>query len=155
MLHWLGIFDVLPYTPNAALVVFMVFYSLLIYAFTKQLLNAKHVNGGVIMSTLCIYLIIGLLWGTGYTLLHSLSDGKAFSGALIDPENLQTSTLHIFNYFSMVTLTTLGYGDITPQMPEAASLCQMEAIIGQFYTAVLVAWLVGMYGRPMGKQEQE
>ena len=154
ILHWLGVFNVLPYTPNAALVVFMIFYALLIYAFTKQLINAKHVNGGVIMATLCIYLIIGLLWGTSYTLLQSLSDGKAFSGALIDPENLETSALHIFNYFSMVTLTTLGYGDITPQLPEAASLCQMEAIVGQFYTAVLVAWLVGMYGRPMGKQEE-
>jgi voltage-gated potassium channel len=153
--HWLGIFDVVPYSANAGLVLFVFFYALIIYSFTKQLLQSKHVNGGVIMVTLCIYLLLGLLWGACYALLHNLSDGHAFSGVLIDPENLETSTLHIFNYFSMVTLTTLGYGDITPQLPEAASLCQMEAIVGQFYTAVLVAWLVGMYGRPMGKQEQE
>jgi len=57
--------------------------------------------------------------------------------------------VHVFNYFSLVTLTSLGYGDITPQSLGAASLCQMEAIIGQFYTAVLVAWLVGMYGKPL------
>lgn len=58
-------------------------------------------------------------------------------------DNVQDSPLHIFNYFSMVTLTTLGYGDITPQTAGAGALCQMEAIVGQFFTAVVVAWLVG------------
>jgi hypothetical protein len=43
----------------------------------------------------------------------------------------------------MVTLTTLGYGDITPQNPGAGALCQLEAIIGQFFTAVIVGWMVG------------
>lgn len=52
-----------------------------------------------------------------------------------------------FNYFSLVTLTTLGYGDITPQTAGAGALCQMEAITGQFYTAVVVAWLVGNFVR--------
>lgn len=147
--HWLGIFNVVPYSANAGLVLFIVFYALLIYAFIKQLLNASHVTGGVIMATLCLYLIIGLMWGSAYSLLQLVYGNAAFSGALL--ENAGTSQLHLFNYFSIVTLTTLGYGDITPQIPEAASLCQMEAIVGQFYTAVLVAWLVGMYGKPMGR----
>lgn len=74
--------------------------------------------------------------------MGELSPGS-YSGALLEkePDNL----LHIYNYFSMVTLTTLGYGDITPQTPGAAALCQMEAIVGQFFTAVLVAWLVGNF----------
>ena len=145
--HWLGIFKLVPYSGTAALVLFIVFYALLVVAFIKQLVNASHVSGAVIMASLCLYLILGLLWGAAYTLLQSVYGG-AFSGVLL--EHAGTSSLHIFNYFSMVTLTTLGYGDITPQIPEAASLCQMQAIIGQFYTAVLVAWLVGMYGKPMG-----
>ena len=45
----------------------------------------------------------------------------------------------------MVTLTTLGYGDITPQTHAAGALCQIEAITGQFFIAVVVAWLVGNY----------
>jgi len=148
--HWLGIFDIVPYSSNAALSLFIIFYALLIFAFTKQLLSSTCVNGRVIMTSLCLYLIIGLLWGTAYTLLQG-TYGKAFSGVLL--ENGGTSQLHLFNYFSMVTLTTLGYGDITPQIPEAASLCQMEAIVGQFYTAVLVAWLVGMYGKPIARNQ--
>lgn len=149
ILHWLGIFEVLPYSATGAMVLFIIFYSFLIVAFTKQLLLSKQVSGGVIMASLCLYLVIGLLWGSAYALIAVLHEG-AFSGALL--ENAATSEIHLYNYFSMVTLTTLGYGDITPQIPEAASLCQMEAIVGQFYTAVLVAWLVGMYGKPMGRQ---
>jgi len=77
-----------------------------------------------------------------YAVLNEFYPG-AYGGTLL--ENLQGNSVHIFTYFSMVTLTTLGYGDITPQTAGAASLCQMEAIVGQFFTAVLAAWLVGMY----------
>jgi amino acid transporter len=129
----------------------VLFYALLIYAFFKQLLRAQNVNAGVILVSLCLYLIIGLFWGSLYTLLQRFC-GDAFSGVLL--EDAGTSVLHLFNYFSIVTLTTLGYGDITPQIPAAASLCQMEAIVGQFYTAVLVAWLVGMYGKPVANEKK-
>ena len=48
-------------------------------------------------------------------------------------------------YFSFVTIPSLGYGDITPLKPIARTFAYLEAIVGQFYVAVLVAWLVGMY----------
>jgi len=152
VLYWLGVFKIVPFSAEGALVLFLSFYGLLIFAFIKQLLRATTVTGEVIAATLCLYLIIGLFWGAGYTLLAQLNEG-AFSGALL--ENAATSRLHLFNYFSMVTLTTLGYGDITPQIPGAASLCQMEAIVGQFFTAVLVAWLVGTYKRPTQEPAQD
>jgi len=74
-------------------------------------------------------------------LLEELLPGS-YGGGLL--ESVQGHSVHIFNYFSMVTLTTLGYGDIIPQTAGAAALCQLEAIVGQFFTAVLVAWLMGM-----------
>ena len=132
------------------MVLFAGFYALLIYSLIRQLLSASHVTSGVLSGTMCLYLILGLFWGTLYCLLDQIHPG-AFSGALL--EDPQTSKLHLFNYFSLVTLTSLGYGDITPQIPGAASLCQMQAIVGQFFTAVLVAWLVGMYGKPNPKHE--
>ena len=103
----------------------------------------------MISATLCLYLVIGLFWGTLYTLLYELSPG-AYAGALLEINT--HSHLTTFNYFSMVTLTTLGYGDITPQTPGAASLCQLEAIMGQFFTAVVVAWLVGNFVSDRKKQ---
>jgi len=48
-------------------------------------------------------------------------------------------------YFSFVTIPSLSYGDITPLKPIARTFAYLEAIVGQFYVAVLVAWLVGMY----------
>jgi predicted nucleic-acid-binding Zn-ribbon protein len=51
------------------------------------------------------------------------------------------------NYFSFVTIATLGYGDIVPKLPTTQMLAILEAVIGQFYMAVVIAWLVGTYVR--------
>ncbi len=140
-LYWLGIYEVVAFSRFGAHLLFTVFYGLLVYSFTIQITHAKRVSTNVLSATLSLYLIIGLFWGALYTLLNEISPGS-YSGNLL--ENTQ-NTFHVFNYFSFVTLTTLGYGDITPQTAGASSLCQMEAIVGQFYTAVVVAWLVGMH----------
>lgn len=142
VLYWLGIYDIIHFTRFGSYLLIAVYFGLLMYSYTMQLARFQKVTKNVLYATLCLYLIIGLFWGSLYTLLNELSPG-AYSGTLLD--NVQGSSLHIFHYFSMVTLTTLGYGDITPQTAGAASLCQVEAIVGQFFTAVLVAWLVGMY----------
>jgi len=152
ILHWLGEYISIPYVKEGALALFVGFYALILVSFIKQLLKSKKIDAEVITGSLCIYLIIGLLWGSAYNLTFAL-DPSAFSGNLVELKGV--SKVHVFNYFSLVTLTSLGYGDITPQSLGAASLCQMEAIIGQFYTAVLVAWLVGMYGKPFSKKEKE
>ena len=140
VLYWLGIYDVIRFSRLGSYLLIVGYFGLLMYSYTMQLARFQKVTVNVLYATLCLYLIIGLFWGALYTLLHELSPG-AYSGVLLD--NVQDSPLHIFNYFSMVTLTTLGYGDITPQSPGAGALCQMEAIVGQFFTAVVVAWLVG------------
>ncbi len=151
-LFWLSVFDVVQFSTEVSLALFVIYYALLVYAFVLQLVTSTEVNRNVIAGTLCLYLVIGLFWGACYNLLHALNN-EAFSGNLVELANV--SKIHVFNYFSMVTLTTLGYGDITPQIPGAAALCQMEAIIGQFFTAVLVAWLVGMYRRPGSESSQD
>jgi len=51
------------------------------------------------------------------------------------------------NYFSFVTIATVGYGDIVPKLPITQMLAILEAVIGQFYMAVVIAWLVGTYAR--------
>jgi hypothetical protein len=141
ILYWLGFFDALAFSRIGAQLLATIFYALLIYTFTLQIKRARKVTSKELYATFCLYLIIGLFWGSLYTLLYSVDPG-AYSGALLESTN---NTSHTFNYFSLVTLTTLGYGDITPQTAGAAALCQMEAIFGQFFTAVVVAWLVGMF----------
>ena len=152
VLFWLSILKIVPFSTEGSLALFVIYYALLVYAFTRQLITSREVTRNLIAGTLCLYLVIGLFWGAAYNLLYAI-DNTAFSGNLV--ELADVSKLHVFNYFSMVTLTTLGYGDITPQTSGAGALCQMEAIIGQFFTAVLVAWLVGMYRRPGNKPSQD
>lgn len=141
-LYWLGLYEIIPFDLLSAYFLLAVFYKLLIIAFAGQLIRAQKIDLQVIYGTLCLYLIIGLFWGALYSLLYEVSPGS-FSGVLLDMPT--GALLTTFNYFSIVTLTTLGYGDITPQNHAAGALCQIEAITGQFYIAVVVAWLVGNY----------
>jgi hypothetical protein len=140
VLYWLGIYDVIQFSRQGSYLLFIAYFSLLIYSYIREFSRFQRVTLEILYGTLCLYLIIGLFWGSLYTLLNELQPGS-YGGTLLD--NAEGSKLHIFNYFSMVTLTTLGYGDITPQTPGAGSLCQLEAIIGQFFTAVIVGWMVG------------
>ena len=140
LLYWLGIYEVIRFSRLGSYLLFILYFSLLIYSYIRELASFQRVTLEVLYGALCLYLIVGLFWGALYTLLNSLYPGS-YSGILL--ESTQGSQLHIFNYFSMVTLTTLGYGDITPQTPGAGALCQLEAIIGQFFTAVIVGWMVG------------
>ncbi len=142
VLYWLGIYDVVEFSLQGAYLLFVVYYGLLIYSYSLQISRSKKVTKNVLFAAFCLYLMIGLFWGALYGLVNSIQPG-AYSGVLL--ENVGKNVVHVFNYFSLITLTTLGYGDITPQTPGAASICQVEAVVGQFFTAVLVAWLVSRY----------
>jgi len=121
-LYWLGLFDVVVVSRISAHLLFTAFYALLIYTFTVQIKNATRVTRKELYATFSLYLIIGLFWGSIYTLLYYVHP-DAYSGVLLETTN---NASHIFNYFSFVTLTTLGYGDITPQTAGAGALCQMD-----------------------------
>ena len=89
----------------------------------------------------CIYLLSGALWGIVYFLLSVISPAS-FVGITGETWSEQ---LNEFTYYSFVTLTTLGYGDITPAAPVARTLNYLEAVLGQMYLTVLVAALVGIH----------
>ena len=93
-----------------------------------------------IVGGLCIYLLLGLLWAMLFASVE-IVDPAAFeyTGREID------SPRGHFLYYSFVTLTTLGYGDIAPVHPVARTLAYLEAVAGQLYIAVLVAGLIGRY----------
>jgi hypothetical protein len=84
------------------------------------------------------YLLLGLGWALAYELV-ALLDAGAFSGT-----GLAGSPRYPFVYFSFVTLTTLGYGDVTPVHPVARSLAIAEGLTGQLYPAILLARLVSL-----------
>lgn len=99
-----------------------------------------RVSRDVIYASIIVYLLMGIMWGDIFSLVNHF-DPEAFdiSGFKINNPDA------IFLYFSYVTLTTLGYGDISPLTSHAYSLAILEAVIGQLYLTVLVARLVGLH----------
>jgi hypothetical protein len=80
------------------------------------------------------------MWSQIYVLLETLQPGQ-FAFSMDDGQSMAA----LFRYFSLVTITTVGYGDITPLGPGARAFANLEAVVGQLYLVILVAWLVGMH----------
>jgi hypothetical protein len=92
----------------------------------------------VILSAITVYVLLGVFWGFAYLLLHEASPG-AFN---LDPA-LGSPEVQL-RYFSLMTLTTVGYGDIVPRSSEARAFASIEALLGQIYLAAVVARIVGV-----------
>ncbi|GMR05893.1 MAG: potassium channel family protein [Gammaproteobacteria bacterium] len=105
----------------------------------RQVLFTGIIDGHKIIGAICIYLLLGLIWALMYLLIAEAVP-EALNGLQQAPWYENFSAL---SYFSFVTLTTLGYGDISPASPIAQFLAYMEAVVGIFYTAILVASLIG------------
>jgi hypothetical protein len=93
-----------------------------------------------ILGAIALYILIGVLWAQAYQLVSIRVPG-AYAGIAHDGGAPDRS---IWVYFSFVTLTTLGYGDITPVAHSARSLAILEALIGQLYPAIVLARLVSL-----------
>ena len=108
----------------------------------KQIALDSKVSTNRIIGAICVYLMLGVIWALMYSLLDAAVPGS-FSGVV---EHSMTGAWDPdWVYFSFVTLTTLGYGDLLPLTVSARALAYFEAIVGQFYLAILVAGLVGAY----------
>jgi voltage-gated potassium channel len=105
-----------------------------------QVLFTGTITSNDIVGAICIYMLLGLIWAILYLFIAEIVPGS-FNGLPQAPwlENFAAAI-----YFSFVTITTLGYGDISPILPLARFLVIMEAIVGVFYMAILVASLIGV-----------
>jgi hypothetical protein len=139
--------------PNAATALAvhfmgMVFLILIVAAIMAHLFRSARITRETIAGAICAYLLIGMVWGHAFAILDylvpgSFADTSIETEASVDPEPIRDQIAQ-FNYFSFVTLTTLGYGDMTPLSRPAKNLAALEAILGQLYIAVLIARLVGL-----------
>ena len=118
----------------------VLFFCYIILVVLAYVLHSRYITQEVISGALVVYLLLGLLWTFLFTLVEHLNPGS-FSFA----NSLGAENRFSFLYYSYVTLTTLGYGDITPLTPTATSLAVLEAIIGQLYLTVLIARLVSLH----------
>jgi hypothetical protein len=115
----------------------------------RELSSHAVVNVGTISGAFIVYLLIADAFAESYDLVDRATPDAAFVGITT---HRQAVTLEErlarradFAYFSLVTMTTLGYGDVAPRAPLARSLATIEALFGQAYLAVMIARLVSLY----------
>ena len=127
---------------------------LVCYRILKRIFTAENVTWATISGAVAVFLLLSTVWSMLYTVAAwSLPLEPAFNGVAPASELLRSTDMahtraevdSLLSYFSVVTLTTLGYGDVSPAHPITRSLAATQAVVGQLYLVVLVARLVGMH----------
>jgi hypothetical protein len=131
--------------PAVFLTAALVLVAFVVVNLLRFVWRAPSVNIEVLCASISAYLMLGLMWTMAYWLVDQLTPGAfAFN------TNAGKQSMNGFNafYFSFITLSTVGYGDITPASRIARWLAAMEAMTGLLYVAVLIARLVALYSIP-------
>lgn len=110
-------------------------------AFLAFVMRENVDNRARLLAALCVYLLMGLTWAMIFRVIH-LVEPDAFGTPLAANEVVPFTH---YLYFSFVTLTTLGYGDISPVGEFARTAAVLEAMMGTLYVAIMIAYLVGTY----------
>jgi len=144
--RWINHFrpDLIP--PPVFLTSGLVLVAFVVVNLLRFVLRAPSVNTEVLCASISAYLMLGLMWTMAYWLVDQLTPGGAFSFNT----HAGKQSMNGFNafYFSFITLSTVGYGDITPLSRIARWLAATEAMTGLLYVTVLIARLVSLYSAP-------
>ena len=140
-----------PDTPtiNAVPTLLGVFFmGFLVWRILKDVIDGSRISSEKVYGAVCAYLLISLLFAGIYGFI-ALANPDAF--AVSEPLRMAMGGLHdpdkndVFTYFSFVTMTTLGYGDISPVSTAARTVAWIQAVIGQLYIAITIAALVSAH----------
>ena len=127
------------------------FFGFIIVIILKFIFSRDEIEKDLIAGAAVVYLLIAVIWTHLYRLIDLVHPGS-FSIA----ESQTMDYVAPFVYYSFVTMTTLGYGDIFPVTTAAKSSVILEAIIGQLYLVIMVAWLVGVHiSQSMNKKSRQ
>ena len=127
--------EVVVWDFSINLVFFATVLGFLIWAVAK----AKRVNADTVFAASGVFMLMGIVWAYAFMLVHAANPG-AFS---LGPDDIAQSGPALLHY-SFTTLTTVGYGSISPMSPMARTLSDLEALIAQLYLAIVVARLVSL-----------
>jgi Ion channel len=121
----------------------LIFLGFTLVTLLRAVLRTETVTRDTIYGAMSVYLLMAFAWGIAYLLLETIQPG----GLSMDAARHPNHTVDWFDcmFYSFVTLTSLGFGDVVPVSPPCRSLSILEAVSGIMYVAVLVARLVGLY----------
>jgi len=137
---WTGILLKVPSLVLVGECFGILFTGFIVIIILSFIFGEQEVTINVIHGAIVVYLLIAIMWAFIYSVLEIIQPGSFAIGE----GQIEVGRL-LFIYYSFVTITTLGYGDITPVTAPANSFAILEAVTGQIYLVVLVARLVGMH----------
>jgi voltage-gated potassium channel Kch len=133
-------FDSNQYVNFFRFLLYVFFFALTIASLLRFISTARKINQDVIIVSVVIYLLLGIIGGAAaFFFYHMYPNAYHFSNPDVKVDFMKMT------YFGFVTLTTLGYGDITPTRPETQTLSSLLAVTGQMYVAIIVAFIVGKF----------
>jgi hypothetical protein len=136
---WINVFDSSPFLLMVDIVLTICTFCLLIFLVMLKVFEPGPITGYRVIGSIVVYMILAHLWAVIYLFVYEHIPG---SFSLILPP-FEGNTLQAnFLYFSYITLTTTGFGEIVPLHPFARSLVQVEAITGVLYPVILIGRLV-------------
>jgi hypothetical protein len=123
------------------------FFGFLIMVIFDDIWRREKITIDALLGACCIYVLLGLAWGSGFALLEGFQPGSFDIPSLLsssDPLAGSMSTESNLEYYSLITMTTVGYGDITPSSSSARVFAALEGLLAQLYLAIIIARLVSL-----------
>ncbi len=116
------------------------FFTLVVLSMIRFMIRSQSVDMNVLLASVNIYLLIGIIFA-----FVAIMIDRVYPGAYGFPDHIGKHTIVPFLYYTFITMTTVGYGDIVPHVPATQTLAYLIAVTGQFYTAIVISFLVGKY----------
>jgi amino acid transporter len=135
-----------PMVDMTGSICWLLFVAFVTVSELRSVLKQREVTGETICMAVSVYLLLGLCWAFLYAIIFQRHP-ESFAGIVAAGASRSTEfqdIFPVFGYFSLTTLSTIGFGDITPLTLQARYAAVAEGITGQFYLAILVARLVGL-----------
>ncbi len=137
VLIWMMYFSPYALFKYTAFLFSIIVFNIATLIMIKQIVSSKTVSGKVIVEVICGYLLIGVILGfLNRVLLWINPEAIGLDGS---------STMSDIVYYSFITVTTIGYGDISPVSPAAKSLSILFGVIGQLYLTIIIALIIGKF----------
>jgi hypothetical protein len=118
------------------------FFALTVVGLFSYLTSVRYVVRTHLYTAVSVYLLLGMTWFALYCAIDA-----AFPGSFQYGNNIVANRQSELLYFSLITLTTIGYGDILPLNGEARMLAALEGVLGVLYVAISIAILVSAFRR--------
>lgn len=144
VLSWLHLIDFITVPPTVISVTSMIFNGYIIFVLLRHIIRSKRVTADILYGAVSVYILLGIFFASLYFFLDAITQAELFMYAGAGNTGAPVDGTGMF-YFSFVTLTTLGYGDIQPVADVSRIFAIIEAMTGVLYSAALIGRLIGLY----------